>query len=238
MDPLVSRTCTPAMSGFFITQIIPTMSKLNPADAAKILNANLSNIIEKVRGKKTLNASERAQIQAVADGEEHGGAQAWAANIVELAEAIGCSRQAVHRWKKLKRNAPPETKSDGRLDVVAWKAWLRETGRAGGLAGDDMADELPRLNAKRLLLINERLELDNGERRGELISRAEVIRECAEIATTLRGNLYGQAAGICGEVMKMATLDEAVKHYNDAVDRILFSITAGLKCARKPEPKT
>lgn len=206
---------------------------LTPELAKKALLVEAGNVLLKLKAGKTLTAGERALIQSVAEGENPGEAKAWAETKVELANALGVSRMTIDRWVKLKRNGPPKAEANGRWSINEWKRWMKQTGRGGGLDGDALDDELPRLNAKRLLLINERLELDNAERRGELISREEVVKEAADIATRLRGDLYGQAASICETVMKLTDLDEAVKLYNDALDRVLLRITAGLKTAKR-----
>jgi hypothetical protein len=62
---------------------------------------------------------------------------------------------------------------------------------------------------------------------GELISRAEVIKEAAEIATVQRSALCGQAASIRKEAMTVLDLDAAAKLYNEAMDRILEQLTQG-----------
>ncbi len=214
------------------------MASLNKelAEAArKGLQVEVGNVLKKLKSGKTLTAAERALIQSVANGEDVAAAdsKAWAKSKVELANALGVTRQTIDRWGKLKRNGPPHPASNGRWSIPDWKRWMKETGRGGGVDGDSLEDELPRLNAKRILLINERLEIDNAERRGELISREDVVREAAEIATRLRSDLYGQAASICEEVMKMTDTDKAVKVYNEAVDRILLRLSKGLKVTRQ-----
>ena len=165
--------------------------------ARKALDVEAANVLKKLQAGKTLTTPERALIQSIAAGEPPERAKGWAKTKVELCEALGISRMTLDRWLKLKRNHPPRPAADGTWNVVEWKRWMKETGRGGGLDGDALDDELPRLNAKRILLINERLELDNAERRGDLISRDEVVKETAEIATALRSALYGAAASIC-----------------------------------------
>lgn len=209
------------------------MNEITPELARKALRVEAANALKKLQTGKTLTNAERELIRTIAEGDNPADARLWARTKVELANALGVSRMSLDRWIKLKRNGPPKPESDGRWNIPEWKRWMKETGRGGGVDGDALDDELPRLNAKRLLLINERLTLDNAERRGELISREDVVKEAAEIATTLRGALYGQAAAICAEVMKLTDMDEAVRVYNAAMDRTLLGITQGLKAARK-----
>lgn len=201
--------------------------------AKKALQVEAANVLKKLSAGKTLRTDERALIQSIASGEDPEKAKGWAKTKVELSNALGISRMTLDRWLKLKRSKPPGHESDGRYNVVEWKNWMRETGRGGGIDGDEADNELPRLNAKRLILINERLQLDNEERRGDLISRDEVVKECAEVATALRSALYGAAASICEAVMKMSDTDEAVRLYNTTMDRALGAFTDGLKTARK-----
>lgn len=197
---------------------------LTPEQAEKLLRANLGNVVEKLKGKKTLTKAELALIQAAANEEPLGEAQAFVETKVDLAKALGISRMQLDRYIKLRRNGPPKARPDGRWPVPEWKRWMRETGRAGGMGGDDLEDELPRLNAKRLLLINERLELDNAERRGELLERAAIISAVADVATELRGKLYGEASGTVKLIMVAKDVDEGVKTYNAAADRVLEGI--------------
>lgn len=208
-------------------------SGISPELAKKALRIEAGNALKKIQNGKTLTAAERALIQAIAEGDNPADAKGFVTTKVDLANALGVSRKTIDRWGKLRRNGPPGAESDGRWNVVEWKRWMKETGRGGGVDGDTLDDELPRLNAKRILLINERLELDNAERRGELISREDVVKEAAEIATSLRSALYGQGASICSEVMKTTDIDEAVKIYTEAIDRVLHGISQGLKTARK-----
>lgn len=206
---------------------------ISPELAQKALRIEAGNALKKIQSGKTLTSAERALIQAIAEGDNPAEAKGFVTTKVDLSNALGVSRKTIDRWQHLRRNGPPAPEADGRWNVVEWKRWMKETGRGGGVDGDTLDDELPRLNAKRILLINERLELDNAERRGELISREEVVKEAAEIATTLRSALYGQGASICSEVVKLNDLDEAVKVYTDAVDRVLHGISQGLKTAKK-----
>src|SRR5690606_10424110 len=127
---------------------------ITPELAQKALRVEAANVLKKLEGGKTLNASERALIQSIAEGGSPDEALAWAKTKVELANALGISRMTLDRWLKLKRNRPPRPAADGRWNVVEWKRWMKETGRGGGVDGDELDEELPRLNAKRLLLIN------------------------------------------------------------------------------------
>ena len=197
---------------------------LTREQADKLLRANVGNLVEKLKAKKTLTKAELAQIQAAAEGEPLEDAKAFVDTKVELAKVLSLSRRQIDNYIKLRRNGPPKARSDGRWPVMEWRRWMKETGRGGGLGGDDLEDELPRLNAKRLLLINERLELDNAERRGDLLDRAEMIKETADVATELRGKLYGEGPLTVGLIMKAADIDEAVRTYNDTIDRVLSGL--------------
>jgi hypothetical protein len=194
---------------------------LTREQADKLLRANVGNVVEKLKAKKTLTKAELALIQAAANEEPLEEARAFVETKVDLAKTLGISRMQLDRYIKLRRNGPPKARPDGRWPVLEWKRWMRETGRAGGVGGDELEDELPRLNAKRLLLVNERLELDNAERRGELLDRSEIIAAAADVATELRGNLYGEASGTVKLIMVAKDVDEGVKTYNAAMDRVL-----------------
>lgn len=200
------------------------MSKtLTADDAKKLLNKNISNLVEKLKAGKTLNASEMALVQAHIDGEaEPEKAQAYVSTKADLAKAIGCSRPTLDKW--MKARGAPEPAADGRHSVGEWKRWMRETGRStgSGAAGEDEQDEVARLTAKGIQLRNRRLELEIAEREGVLVDRSEVVQDLTQAAIEVRRELYRMAAEAAPQVAGLPVaeiqirlrekIDEALGH--------------------------
>ena len=132
---------------------------LTQDEAHGLLRRDVSNLIRKVQSGKTLSAGERALVQAAAAGGDPAAAKAWAGDQVELADALGVTRKTVQRWRK--EAGAPAAESDGRWNVTAWRAWMKTTGKKGG-EPEDAGPSKSQLEARRLLLMNEKLETEVG----------------------------------------------------------------------------
>jgi hypothetical protein len=149
--------------------------------AATLLASDVANIRQKVEGGKTLSTSERAVLQTVSEGGSLANAKAWANDQVELADILGIDRKSVQRWRKL---GAPDAESNGRWNVAAWKAWMKANGKHG-VDGDD-TPEKQQLEAKWLLLRNEKLEVEIGVLRGDYVKVVEVEAFIRSMVTEAR----------------------------------------------------
>lgn len=204
--------------------------KIKAEHAEKLLAANAANVLKnayrKLQEGKSLNAQELATIRANQEGGDGAEATAWAKNQVELARALGVDRKTIQRWIKLKRGGPPEAMSDGRYSVNEWKAWCKRTGRGGGVDGDEEVGEIERLTAKGLILRNRRLELDIAEREGELINRAEVVRDVTQAIVAFKRELYRMAGTISPQIVGLP-IPEAERLLRASIDDALQQISNG-----------
>lgn len=135
--------------------------------AERIMAADFKNIVKKVREGKPLSQTELARVQARASGVAST-SLTTAANLTELASALGVTRQSVHRWRKME-NAP-QPAANGLHSVIAWRQFMAENDLEGGTAPTDMEA----LRARKLLADIEDRELRVALRKGEYVSLEEV----------------------------------------------------------------
>ena len=102
--------------------------------AAKLLEANFTNLARKVLAEKTLSVGEIKFLQAVQEEttedvspNENLSSPTFAKNQSELAEILGVSRQLVG-WH-VKRPNSPARRADGRYCVADWREYFAVYGR-------------------------------------------------------------------------------------------------------------
>ncbi|MBC2593847.1 hypothetical protein H5P28_06195 [Ruficoccus amylovorans] len=141
------------------------------SDAAeRIMAADFKNIVKKVREGKTLSQSELARVQARASGVVNT-SLTTAANLNELASALGVTRQSIYRWRKLE--GAPEPAANGTHSVIAWRQFMAANALEGGSASTDMEA----LKARKLLAEIEDRELRLAVRKNEYVPLEEVRLE-------------------------------------------------------------
>lgn len=199
---------------------------LDPEKIDQLLLDDLSAIAEKVKNKKPLTSAEIKRLQAYKNAAvpESAGNEPlepiWAKNMVELAKHIGCSRRQLGRYLKIEgEDAPPEPASDGRYNVMLWKIWAHEHGHLTKKLSTAADRQL--LEDRTIVLRNERLEIDNAVRRGELMSVDEVCRVITEmtggVVDTARSMKHALAPRVVG-----LTVPEATKRIGQEVDQNLL----------------
>lgn len=175
-----------------------------------------------VRRLRDAAAREGATESTVLDGKH-------ARNQVELAEALNCDRKTIARLLKLDGN--PGRKADGRYDVTAWKMWCIDTGhlrrQIGG--GGDKTD----LEVQSLLLKNERLEMENAIRRGELCHVDEVNSVLGEMLRAFSAELRQRRHSLAPKVVGV-TIGEASKRIGVTDREALTQLSLGEWAKKKP----
>ncbi len=131
---------------------------LDASTAAKVLSADLGNLLKKVQSGVPLTGRQRALIEASTNpNTKTHSPQPYAGNQVELAEVLGCNRKTIQRL--LKRSDRPKTTANGKYSVIQWRAYLARHAPSA-LAQDDAAD-LPELRAEFLKEQTLKLRLKN-----------------------------------------------------------------------------
>ncbi len=153
----------------------PSMPSITPSQADTVLEVNRANAIKaavaKVKAQKPLTRQEVDLLQSIAYSPESGGDPSItvATTVVELAEALGCSRRSITNWRK--RPGAPQPNANGSHDVVAWRRFLHENHLDGSEPGDEEGLKIRKLLAE----VNER-EFRLAIRKGEYI-RKDAVRE-------------------------------------------------------------
>jgi hypothetical protein len=180
-----------------------------------------------VQEGKTLSNTELAVVQGIAESGEGGeeGAEpegkptgsAWAQNQVELARELGVNRKTIQRW--MKKEGCPEARSDGRYSVEEFRKWANDNNLKNEKDGES-GDSKLKLEAKRLLLINQKLEYDMAIKRGEYTHNDDVeamfvmmVQNAKKVLLALPSNASPQVVGLSvpeAEIRLREIVDEAL----------------------------
>ena len=155
---------------------------LTSEQAALLLKADARNLSKKLREGKSLSGSERTMLQSIATGGE-GAAELFAASQVELADVLGISRKTIERARKKEGN--PGVRADGRLDISAWREYLRQTTKCFD-RDEDHTQTRAKASARNLLLKNEKLEATIAILRRQWMAVDEVERLGADLGSAIR----------------------------------------------------
>lgn len=194
---------------------------LTPELAQKLVKRNYANLVKKVASGKTLSNSELAIITAVADGKPTETARAWAKDQVELATLLGVERKTIQRWRK---EGAPKAESDGRLNVEAWRAWMKANGKKG--SEDDKTPSKVQLEAKRLLLMNEKLEHEISILKGDYTRNSDVEADVRAMVLEAKKILLAMPAALAPQVVGLS-VPEAEKRIRAAIDDSLEQLHTG-----------
>jgi len=147
------------------------VSQSAPNAYAKILDADLRNILKKAASGKPLSPSEHARVVARAAGCDD--SVTTAKTVVELAGLLGTNRRQIARWQKL--SGAPQPNANGSYDVVAWREFVRERGLKAGKASGEV--DQAALKSRKLLAEIEDRELRVALKRGDYVLLSDVRRE-------------------------------------------------------------
>lgn len=194
--------------------------------AREILNKDISLLIKKVNDGEPLTGEQRRRLEAVAQVESPT-EPVMVNDQAGLAKALGVSRKSVSRW--LKREGCPGAASNGQYNVTKWKLWMdqNDLGRRGrATGGDDDMDPRQAEELKGIRLKNEKAELENQIRRGELVHYDEVNEVLTELLGTFARDLRGQKHTI-GQQCSQVTAGEATKRAGVIIEEALTQIALG-----------
>ena len=153
-------------------------------------------------------------------------APVWVSSQVELAKELGdCDRKTIQRWLKIEGDAaPPGKASDGRYNVTAWKLWAHNHGKLG--KRQPPIEDKQALELAGIRLRNEKQEIENAVRRGELMHVDEVCKVLTEMTSGFvqgaRGLEHTLAPQVAGSMVA-----EAAKRIRREVEAILTRLSLG-----------
>jgi hypothetical protein len=200
-------------------QTTAEVAAVTPEEIEQLLREDLASVKEKVKNKKPLTEAEIKRLQAHAASIETPKGDdplepVWAKNMVELASLLGCSRKQISRYLKLEgEDAAPVPAADGRYNVTLWKLWAQEHGYLRKKLST--AADRQMLEDRTIQLRNERLEIENAVRRGELTGVDDVNRVLTEVFSGAKdsamASTHGTAPRVAGlpvaEITKRMRLD-------------------------------
>lgn len=187
-------------------------STITPEMARRILSAGLRNLVKKIASGGTLNATEMGVLRSIAG--RSNGTVTRAADLSELALALGVSRQTIHAWRK--REGAPEPGSDGSHDVLAWREFARVNGLKSGVTHDNES-----LKARKLLAEIEDRELRVAQRKGLYTLVSEVEAEWHRRMASLKNLLYSKLTMELPPLCVGKSAIEILQLNRDALDSVL-----------------
>jgi hypothetical protein len=208
---------------------------VEPGEVSRILEADKQARLKAIRAKAdagtVLSAAERQFLQdhateetPPADGEA-AMQPIWAKSQVELAQHLKCSRKTVNRYLEIEGDeAPPAPTPDGRYNVTLWKLWCQDHGHLKKKLTD--AADRQALEDRTIALRNERMEMENAIKRGELIS----IDEASRVITEMVGGFVAGIRGMkhtLGPLVVGVPVPEATKRIGRESDNQLTKLSLG-----------
>jgi hypothetical protein len=207
-------------------------SILTQEQASKLLRRDVANLVKKVTNGKPLTSTERALVQSSASGSDLTMAKAWAVDQVELGEILGITRKTVQRWRK---EGAPDAESNGRWSLAGWRAWMAQHGKKGGDEKESAIQSRSQLEAKRLLLMNDKLEIEIGILKSEFTRNSEIehqiksmVVECRKAGEQMPASLAPQLAG--------GTVPEIEKRLRAWWDDYCLALHTGTYAAKPKRP--
>ena len=192
--------------------------------ADKVLRADLNNIKAKVKGGKTLTASERAIISRHAGGsspvseprgsDSPGGSNTGSrrgekVNVTKLAYLLGVSRQTVYNWRKDPESPQPD--GDGNYPLELWLEFVKNKGRDNG---SNLTET--QLKNRRLLAQCKKLEAELLILQGRWIPRPVVSRYMEDVFVSCRSRVMASTMDdmskeeILNELTRLQSADRVV----------------------------
>jgi transposase len=205
---------------------------INGDEASTVLNADLANILRKVKEGRTLTGPERQYFLSIKRQDAEPTALRFAASARELAEIIGVNPITIRR--ALKRTDHPGRRPDGAYDVSVWRAWLEARGsltkskdiREGlvvnGENGHDL--ETPQLKARSVKLRNEQMEFKLAKLRGEFLPAKDVEQRMCEMILNAKRKLL-QIVTLAPQIVGLTPVEAEVM-LQAAVDAVIDEMSA------------
>jgi len=176
---------------------------ISPEQAAKVLAADLANMVKKVASGQTLSPRERELLQNVSHrGKAAKEGDGLVKNHTHLAEALGVSRRTIIRYSK--REDAPRPRPNSSHSVSEWRKFLAKH----NVVDDEEDLSSTELKAKQILLQNQKLEHQLAVLRGEYMATVDVEQMVASMVEQAKRVLLSGPASLAPQVVGM-TIPEA-----------------------------
>jgi hypothetical protein len=139
----------------------------------------------------------------------------------DLADALGIARETVNRWTR-ESGCPGRRK--GLYNVLAWKAWMDETGKVSSLGGSEPPSPMKsELEIRKLTAVCERLELEQKIRLGQYHTNDDCKLWVSKAMTAVRTIMLSLPSKMA-PVVEMRPKEEIELLLREAVDEALIAI--------------
>jgi len=155
--------------------------KITPQQAAKLKDANLSNLVKKLKDGKTLTAAESRMIDDASA--ETVGDDVALCTLNKILDLFGITRKTVSIWRKEGREGVPEKVGD-KEDLNAWRKFFVSHPDAGFYDGKPRKDR-ETLLCHKLEVEIELKKIDLAEAESRVISRSEVDQRDIKIGSAV-----------------------------------------------------
>lgn len=192
----------------------PTASEIDRASKRA-----LRNLVDRINSGHVPTPREIDLLARAGGGSVDGAA--WAKNFVELARAVGVTRQTIHRYAR--RKDSPKPSSNGSHDVVAWRIYLA---KHGAIEDPEKMPDKTVLEAQLLHLRVALSSIELEERKREVVSMKEHLAKLQHLAGVCAGCLKSLPSRISAITRDPAIIEKVRTECESAQRSILASLEA------------
>jgi len=162
----------------------PPKQELDADTAKRVLDVDLSNLLQKVKSGKPLSKNERDLIEAHTGQQPNAPGTSstwpqWANSMAEAARITAITRQTLHQWRKA---GCPAFKANNRINLHELAQWIDATGRKP--APDAPTGRTESQRARLLRAQADAREFENEIQQGKYMLASDYNRALAAIART------------------------------------------------------
>ena len=198
---------------------------LTPETASRVLDADLGNILKRVKSGQTLTEAQRKRVEAHTEQPDAPPEAAswprWADNLTEAARVIAVTRQSLTAWRK---EGCLAFKPNGKVDLHELRTWIAANGRKGG----PQSSRLERARLRVLTAQAQRLETENGKIRGELVPKCELGPCLRNVSLHMRTALQFKVEQQLAPNMTGKTTAQAIEMARRCVDEVCDIFNNGM----------
>jgi hypothetical protein len=208
-----------------VTQFSPPTSLLSAADAQRVLQKNVANIVKKSASGKTLTRRELALISEFSNSGP-GGPVEWVNSYEELAKVFGCHHHSFPRWKKDHADAPTPRHNGGH-SVAAWRGFFAahpeiDLQTDGAAVRTELQLEILRQQCRGITF-------DNDKAAGDYVAKADIAPALRNLSLQQRALLKRKLEQELPTKLVGLTAGEILVHTQTTVDEICTIFRDGTK---------